>query len=93
MNVFRFEILSNNEPSPDRPFPLAEDVILRNIKLIHELLEYNLPGARVWQYDEDYANGKTYIRIETTQSLDSIQPNLIFALNESRLAAKPIKSK
>ena len=90
MSVLEFEVYYEHEPTSSRPFPLEDEDVQRNLRLLPNDLEHFLPGAQVSTTHEDYANRRIRIRIEAEQPEKEVIAEVKRALGLSNLFAKQL---
>ena len=68
MIIMEFEVFYEFTPSISNPFPLEDEDIERNLRLLPNDLEHFLQDTKVVITKEDYENKRINIQIESEQS-------------------------
>lgn len=90
MTVLEFEVYYERQPTHSKPFPLDDDDVERNLRLLPNDLEQFIPGSKVSTTFEDYVNQRIRIRIETEAPEEEVISEVKRALDLSKLFGKQL---
>jgi hypothetical protein len=90
MTVLKFEVYYEHQPTHSNPFPLDDDDVEHNLRLLPNDLEHFIPGSKVSTTFEDYVNQRIRIRIETKAPEEEVISEVKRALDLSKLFGKQL---
>lgn len=90
MIIMEFEVFYEFTPSISNPFPLEDEDIERNLRLLPNDLEHFLQDTKVVITKEDYENKRINIQIESEQSKEEVESEVKRALSLSKLFGKQL---
>ena len=90
MHFFEFKVYYEFKPTESTPFPLKDEDVERNLKLLPNDLEHFIPGSTVSMIKEDFQNKSIQIKIQTTESEEEVLSQLGRALAFAKLFGERI---
>jgi hypothetical protein len=93
MIIMEYEVFYEHAPSISNPFPLEDEDIEHNFRLLPNDLEHFLQDTRVITTKEDYENQRICIRIESGQPKEVVESEMKRALSMSKLFGKQLNCK